>query len=103
MLFLCLALFPLVLFSQSRERGHVYRFYGWAMIVLLLLVAGYAAAPESVRAGMAPLRPILILETLLIMVFGISWFQKGWELAAHSRDERAPAATPVLAQAPDSA
>jgi hypothetical protein len=90
-LFLCLALFPLLLFSQSRKRGHVYRRYGWAMVVLLLLVVAYAFGPESVRQATAPWRPVLVLETLLIVVFGVSWFDKGRELAAAGDDE--PAAT----------
>src|SRR5262245_48420978 len=37
-LFICLSFFPLLLFSQSRTRGHVYRRYGWVMIALLLSV-----------------------------------------------------------------
>src|SRR5262245_43257859 len=35
-LFTCLSFFPLLLFSQSRTRGHVYRRYGWVMIALLV-------------------------------------------------------------------
>jgi hypothetical protein len=75
-LFTCLALFPLLLFSQSRTRSGVYRGYGWAMIALLLLVVAYTFAPESLRLIAAPLRPILVLETLLIVVFGVSWFDR---------------------------
>jgi hypothetical protein len=90
-LFLCLALFPLLLFSQSRKRGHVYRRYGWAMVVLLLLVVAYAFGPESVRQATAPWRPVLVLETLLIVVFGVSWFDKGRELASAGDDEPAAA------------
>lgn len=99
-LFLCLALFPLLLFSQSRERGPVYRRYGWVMIGLLLLVLAYVFAPESVRIALAPWRPIFVLETLLILVFGVSWFDKGRELAAKHGDERASAEMPSLAQLP---
>lgn len=90
-LFVSLALFPLLLFSQSRKRGHVYRRYGWAMIILLLLVVAYAFGPEGVRMATAPWRPVLVLETLLIMVFGVSWFEKGRELAAARREELAAA------------
>ena len=46
-LFTCLSLFPLLLFSQSRVRGRVYRRYGWVMIALLLSVVGYALSPDS--------------------------------------------------------
>ena len=52
-LFICLALFPLLLFSQSRKRARVYRAYGWAMIVGLLLVVAHQVSPESVRAAIA--------------------------------------------------
>lgn len=85
-LFICLALFPLLLFSQSRKRGHIYRLYGIAMLGLLALVVVYAFAPESARLAIAPWRPVLVLETLLITVFGASWFDKGRELAAARRD-----------------
>lgn len=85
-LFICLALFPLLLFSQSRKRGRVYRAYGWAMIVALLLVVAHQIAPESVRAAIAAWKPVLFLETFLIGVFGKSWFDKGRELAAPELD-----------------
>ena len=81
-LFLCLALFPLLLFSQSQTRGPAYRIYGWIMIGLILLVVAYTFAPESLRQSLVPWRPILVLETLLIVMFGVSWFEKGRELAA---------------------
>jgi uncharacterized membrane protein YkvI len=86
-LFLCLALFPLLLFSQSRRHSHVYRGYGWTMIVLLLLVVAYVFAPTGFKTSIAALRPILVLETLLIFVFGVSWFEKGWELAASMKQD----------------
>ena len=55
------------------------------MIALVLLVVAYTLAPESLRLIAAPLRPILVLETLLIVVFGVSWFDKGRELAAKDK------------------
>lgn len=80
-LFICLALFPLILFSQSREQPRVYRGYGWTMLGLLAAVIAYAFSPEAVRHHLAPMRPILVGETLLIIVFALSWFTKGRELA----------------------
>jgi hypothetical protein len=80
-LFICLSLFPLMLFSQSRKRSHVYRAIGWTMIALMVLVAAYQFAPERFRLTLAPWKPVLILETLLIWAFGVSWFEKGRELA----------------------
>lgn len=81
-LFVCLSLFPLLLFSQSRTRHQVYRTIGWMMFALMVLVAAYQFAPERFRLALAPWKPVLILETLLIWAFGVSWFVKGWELSA---------------------
>lgn len=88
-LFTCLALFPLLLFSQSKKRGAVYRFYGWVMIVALGLVVVYQFAPESFRTAIAAAKPVLFLETFLITIFGVSWFEKGRELAAPEPDPSA--------------
>ena len=96
-LFLCLALFPLLLFSQSRKRRDRYRRYGWTMIMLLVLTVAYAFAPTEFKASLAALRPILVLETLLILVFGVSWFEKGRELAASSKEESTGGATAGVA------
>ena len=85
-LFICLALFPLLLFSQSRKKGPVYRAYGWAMIAALIAIVLYQFSPESVRTALAPWKPVFFLETLLILVFGKSWFDKGRELAEPSAD-----------------
>jgi Na+/H+ antiporter NhaD/arsenite permease-like protein len=99
MLFICLAFFPLLLFSQSRERRNVYLRYGWTMIALLALVVVYAFAPDGVREAIARWRPVLVLETLLIVVFGASWFHRGLELAAREREDRARAESLPLARA----
>ena len=85
-LFICLALFPLLLFSQSKKRGPTYRFYGWAMLAAISLVVVYQFAPEGFRTAIAPWKPILFLETFLIEIFGVSWFEKGRELAAPELD-----------------
>jgi uncharacterized membrane protein len=81
-LFLCLSLFPLLLFSQSRARERVQQAYGWSMLVVLLAIVAYQFGPEHVRQATAWLKPVLIMETILIMLFGVSWFDKGRELAA---------------------
>jgi hypothetical protein len=88
-LFFCLALFPLLLFSQSKKRGATYRFYGWAMIAAISLVVVYQFAPEGFRTAIASWKPVLLLETFLILVFGVSWFEKGRELAAPEPDPSA--------------
>ena len=86
-LFTCLSLFPLLLFSQSRVRGHVYRRYGWVMIALLVSVVAYAFAPDGLRESLARWKPVLVLESLLILVFGVSWFDRGLELAASAKGD----------------
>lgn len=87
-LFLCLSLFPLLLFSQSRARQRVYQLYGWSMLTVLLLIVVYQFGPESVRQATASWKPVLIMETVLIMLFGVSWFDKGRELAAKAKQAR---------------
>jgi hypothetical protein len=82
-----------VLFSQSRVRGHVYRRYGWVMIALVVSVVVYAFAPDSFRESIARWKPVLVLESLLILVFGVSWFDRGLELAATAREDVATEGT----------
>jgi hypothetical protein len=60
------------------------------MIALLLLTVVYAFAPKTLRESAAVFRPLLLLETLLIVVFGMSWFKKGRELAAASKQDQSP-------------
>lgn len=81
LLFLCLSLFPLLLFSQSRDRARTYLAYGWAMLAVLMVIVAYQFAPEGARVSIAWARPVLVLEWILIWLFGISWFHKGRELA----------------------
>ena len=85
-LFTSLALFPLLLFSQSKKKGRVYQAYGWAMLATLAVIVLYQFAPESIRTALAPGKPVLFLETFLIFVFGKSWFDKGRELAEAEAD-----------------
>ena len=89
-LFICLSLFPLLLFSQSRKRGPFYRMIGWSMIVLLLVTAAHQFGPENVRQALAPWKPLLILEAMLIWLFGLSWFEKGRELADEEKKRPLP-------------
>lgn len=81
-LFVTLSLFPLVLFSQSRERAGLYKASGWLMLALLALIIVYARGPESMRQALAPLRPVFFLEWALIWTFGFSWFVKGLKPAS---------------------
>jgi hypothetical protein len=87
-LFLCLSLFPLLLFCQSRKRERFQMFYGWSMLVVLLAIVGYQFGPERLRQATAALKPVLFMETILIMLFGVSWFDKGRELSAKQKEAR---------------
>lgn len=80
-LFLCLSLFPLLLFSQARKYRSAYLLYGRAMVAFLLLTVAYVFAPGGIKTSIAPLRPILLFETALILLFGASWFHKGWDMS----------------------
>jgi hypothetical protein len=77
--FASLSLFPLLLFSQSSEKAGLYRLCGWLMLACLALIGAYALSPESLRTALAPWRPVLLLEWVLVWVFGYSWFEKGRE------------------------
>jgi hypothetical protein len=55
---------------------------GWTMVVMLILAIANQFAPAAIREALAPWRPLLAIETVLIVLFGVSWFTKGRELAA---------------------
>ena len=76
-LFACLAGFPLVLFSQSRDRVRFYQVCGWTMVTCLLVLGAHALAPDGIRETLAPFRLVLVLEWVMIWAFGFSWFAKG--------------------------
>jgi hypothetical protein len=79
--FASLSLFPLLLFSQSSEKAGRYRVCGWLMLACLALIGAYAIAPEALREALAPWRPVLLFEWVLVWIFGYSWFEKGREPA----------------------
>jgi hypothetical protein len=89
--FAALSLFPLLLFSQSSSKARLYISCGWVMLVCIGLIAAYQFSFESLRQALAPWRPVLLLEWVLVWVFGYSWFVKGREMA---RGERAPKGIP---------
>jgi hypothetical protein len=91
LLFLALALFPLVLFSQTSNpnRARMYRFCGAVMLFLLLSVAVYVwCFPDSWRVALAPFRPVFVVEAVLVFVFGYTWLKKGQELAAEPTERQ---------------
>jgi hypothetical protein len=80
-MFVSLSLFPLLLFSQSSEKAGLYKLCGWLMLACLMLIGVYALSPEALRLALAPWRPVLLFEWVLVWVFGYSWFEKGREQA----------------------
>lgn len=84
-LFFCLALFPLMLFSHSRTRPATYLFYGWSMLIVLAAGAIYAFTTDDFKNAVKGSRPLLVIETTLILLFGLSWFQKGRDLAQKAK------------------
>ncbi len=78
-MFASLSLFPLLLFSQSSVKAGLYRLCGWLMLACLALIGVYAFSPEALRQALAPWRPVLLFEWVLVWVFGYSWFEKGRE------------------------
>lgn len=77
--FASLSLFPLLLFSQSSDKARVYKLCGWVMLTCIALIGVYQFSPEPLRGSLAPFRPVLLLEWVLVWVFAYSWFKKGRE------------------------
>jgi hypothetical protein len=69
-LFICLSLFPLMLFSESRRWRLAYQLIGWSMIGVLALILGWWLVDKDSA-------PLLGLETTLILLFSAGWFLKG--------------------------
>lgn len=98
-LFGTLSLFPLVLFSQSRQGTAMYRACGVLMLVLLAALIAYALGPESMRQALAPWRLVFVLEWALIWTFGFSWFVKGVRTGAGTMAQPAVVEESELRQA----
>ena len=62
--------------SQAKAPG-----FAGGYLLCLALIGVYALSPETLRQALAPWRPILLLEWILVWVFGYSWFEKGREPA----------------------
>lgn len=101
--FVMLALFCLVRFpqpdfgevaddSRKRRRDIAYYVTGGMILLCLLLVVVTGLMPRT-----EPAHPLLILETVAIFSFGVSWFVKGTEPMPAMPD--APAPPPLAADA----
>jgi uncharacterized protein YndB with AHSA1/START domain len=84
-LFLTLAYFSLVLFTQTddprgpqgrkRKRNAVYTACGWTILAsMALIVVAFRLPPQS---PVLTLDPVFWLESIAIMAFGLSWMTKG--------------------------
>ncbi len=87
-IFLCiLAWFALGLFTRTKpgstptpgkiRRNRVYRICGCGMVACLVLMAVYMFLGDLLCPVLNVLRPVFWLESLAIVLFGISWFVKG--------------------------
>ena len=79
LLFICLSLFPLKLFSLSKHQPRVHKWIGRGMLAAIALIFGYTVSPEAFRIMLAPARPVFLLETAAIALFATSWWLKGRE------------------------
>jgi Protein of unknown function (DUF998) len=97
LLFALLAVFALFLFPRSsgamtpekRRRNALYRTCGGVMVAAMLLMFPSNLAPDSLHA-------FFWLETICVVMFGISWLVKGgfWGILADKKPAPAPAASP---------
>jgi hypothetical protein len=53
----------------------VYKACGVAIVVFLLLIVGVWTFFDNTLVG--PIHPVVVLETLALWAFGVSWFTKG--------------------------
>lgn len=62
--------------KQKKERNGVYRLCGTIILVCIIVIA-IIRFIEGLETEMAAYRPILVLESLALTAFGISWLVKG--------------------------
>jgi hypothetical protein len=61
--------------DRKLARNRVYTVCGYAIIGAMVAIAIVSVPP--VRSAVAHLRPVLWLEALAVVAFGVSWFTKG--------------------------
>ncbi len=94
--FMTLAYFSIHLFTKTTpgetaqgrkaDRNRIYRVCGWAIILFIALIAVYFLFFQD--TGIADLKPVLVLESLALWAFGISWLVKGDTLLQDSPPAR---------------
>ncbi|PRY93573.1 hypothetical protein BCF33_2447 [Hasllibacter halocynthiae] len=91
----CLVLFPragrTVPTPGKRRRNQVYRLCGWAILLSLAGLGAYflALGPEA-RCAIRDLRPVLWLEVVTVLAFGVAWLVKGRGIRALNDDRHDP-------------
>jgi len=61
--------------ERKLQRNRVYTVCGYTIIGCVLAIG--VVSVEPVRTAVLPLRPVLWLEALAVLAFGVSWFTKG--------------------------
>lgn len=87
--FCCLAFFCLYLFKMSKGyltkkkklRNKVYTICGIVILGSIVVLAVYFFY-EPLQETLAPYKPVIILETIALWAFGISWLTKGQAILA---------------------
>lgn len=85
LLFLTLIYYSLFLFTRTdqdkpeekkRSRDKVYKVSGYVMLACILLIGLFFLFP-GLAAPFAAIQPVFWLESIAVVVFGISWLTKG--------------------------
>ena len=94
--FLALAFFSLFLFTRTKpgttptpdklRRNRIYRISGGLIVLALILIAVVTQVP-AIDAVVKDLKPVVWLESLAIVAFGVSWMTKGQAILTDVSDE----------------
>ena len=86
-LFLTLSYFSLCLFTRTNKgieptdrkkmRNIIYRACGYTILIMIALIALQLLLPEGMALFDERNKPVFWLETVIVVVFGISWLTKG--------------------------
>lgn len=86
LLFSCFAYFSLVLFTKTHQphnitphkkiRNNIYKICGLVIVACILLLAIYHFV-GNLQLKLAMYKPTLVLESIALFAFGISWVTKG--------------------------
>ena len=63
--------------EQKKSRNKVFKICGYLMLACMLLVFIYMQFLEDQWPGLKKLNPVFWLESIILVLFGISWLTKG--------------------------